>query len=379
MNKIQMIVVLMLLVLVGCQQTTEPPVEEEPVTPPEETEVEREQEEEPPLPVEKETTISIGAVGDVLLHERLYETAEVEDGYDFMPMLEPVKHLMEAPDFMMANQESLPGGEELGLSTYPMFNSPQEIARDLQLAGVDLVSVANNHTLDRGLDLVYNSIDYYDEIGLGYVGAYRDQDDRDTDRIVDVDGISLGILAYTYGTNGIPVPEGHEYVVALIDDEQMEEDVAALRDQVDILIVHMHWGAEYILEPNEDQLHQANLLAEAGVDIIFGHHPHVLQPIDVIEQEDGHETTVFYSLGNFLSGQNFDYTDIGGIATIDVTKVTLDDELVSLKVHSPHIEPTVVMREEGSYRVRELSEVGASPINGSTHDEMSEHVIQYME
>nr|WP_062051765.1 CapA family protein [Bacillus sp. JCM 19034] len=183
--------VILLLILSGCQQATEPPVEEEQDPEPEETAVEQEHEEEPiPPPVEEETTITLGAIGDVLLHERLYETAEVEDGYDFMRMLEPVNHLLEEPDFMMANQESLPGGEELGLSTYPTFNSPQEIARDLQLAGVDMVSVANNHTLDRGLQLVYNSIDYYDEIGLHYVGAYRDQDDRERMRIIDVDGIS---------------------------------------------------------------------------------------------------------------------------------------------------------------------------------------------
>lgn len=343
----------------------------------------------------EEVTISIGAIGDVLLHARVYETAEAENGeYDFSPMLAAVEPLLQAPDFMMANQESMPGGVELGLSTYPLFNSPQEIVRDLQNAGVDMIVGANNHTLDGGIEAVESALDFYDEIGMDYVGVYRDTEDRQTDRIVTVDGVKLGVLAYTYGTNGIPIPEGHEDVVALIEPERMVEDVRSLREKVDVVIVHLHWGNEYEREPNEEQRQLAAELSEAGVDVIFGHHPHVLQPVEWIsaessEQEDGpssdnpsndepsnKETIVFYSLGNFLSGQDFEYTDIGGVATVEITKVTEGDD-TSVNVHSPHLEPTLVVNENNRYSVFPMAEADRPSISGATRKEIVEHTHRY--
>ncbi|MFC0560981.1 CapA family protein [Halalkalibacter alkalisediminis] len=324
---------------------------------------------------EEEVNITIGSIGDVLLHSRVYKKAQTEDGYDFLPMLERVEPLLQAPDFMMANQESMPGGVELGLSTYPNFNSPHEIASNLQTVGIDMVIGANNHTLDRGVEAVESALDYYDEINMEYVGVYRDTKDRERERIVTVDDVTIGVLAYTYGTNGIPIPAGHEDMVALIDPERMDKDIERLRAQVDVLIVHMHWGAEYENEPNEEQRELAEQLSEAGVDIIFGHHPHVLQPIEVIEQESGHETTVFYSLGNFISSQDFGLTDIGGVATVEVTKTTKGDD-VSIDIHTPHIEPTLV--EQGTYRVYPFAETDINPIMGGTYTETIEHTERYL-
>ncbi|WP_052144845.1 CapA family protein [Halalkalibacter okhensis] len=332
---------LIALLLTACSQPEEVTVE------PAVTEIDAEmiRQETPPEPEEEETTITIGAIGDVLLHERVYVPAETEDGYDFMPMLEKMGPLLEEPDFLMANFESIPGGVEIGLSTYPSFNSPQAIVTDLMSLGVDMAIGANNHTIDRGVKAVESALDFFDEVGMDYVGVYRDTADRETERIIHVKDMSLGVLAYTYGTNGIPIPEGHEDIVALIEPDRMEKDIQDLRDKVDVLIVHMHWGDEYIHEPNQEQKELAQLLSEAGTDIIFGHHPHVLQPMDVLEQEDGHETFVFYSLGNFFSGQNFEYTDIGGLATINVTKTTKGEDS-SIEIHSPDIEPTLVVLED---------------------------------
>ncbi len=323
---------------------------------------------------EKEVTITLGAIGDILLHERVYELAETENGYDFLPMLSGVEPLLKAPDFLMANQESMPGGVEIGLSTYPSFNSPQEIVSNLQSLGVQMVIGANNHTLDRGVKAIERALTFYDDIGMDYVGVYRDAEDRDRDRMVEIEDVKIGVLAYTYGTNGIPIPDGHQDVVALIDPERIEEDVKRLRSQVDVMVVHMHWGAEYEREPNEQQRKLAQQLSKAGVDIIFGHHPHVLQPIDVIHQDSGHETTVFYSLGNFLSGQTYDYTDIGGVATIQVTK-TANGEL---HIHSPNIEPTLVIREENGYVVYPFEEADRTAISGSTFAEVREHTLRYL-
>jgi poly-gamma-glutamate synthesis protein (capsule biosynthesis protein) len=365
---------LLLLALSGCQSSKTVTIEKE------SSQIDAEfieAEQEPKEEVPQETTITIGAVGDVLLHERVYVPAETEDGYDFMPMLQDVEALLQAPDFLMANQESLPGGVEIGLSTYPSFNSPQEIVTNLQQLGVDMVIGANNHTIDRGVKAVESALDFYEEIGMDYVGVYRDTADRETNRIVTVEDITLGVLAYTYGTNGIPIPEGHEDIVALIDPDRIKREIEQLRDKVDVLIVHMHWGDEYIREPNAEQIELAELVAEAGADIIFGHHPHVLQPIDRIEQEDGHETIVFYSLGNFFSGQNFEFTDIGGVGTVEVTKTTKGDES-TIEIHTADLEPTLVVLEDDVYRVMPMAESEGSLINGYTFEETREHVNKYL-
>ncbi|WP_227938588.1 CapA family protein [Alkalihalobacillus deserti] len=361
-----LIIAILIVNLVACQYTEEKAIKEiiaEPIVGSETIEL-----------IEEEVSITIGSIGDVLLHSRVYNRAKTEDGYDFLPMLELVEPLLQAPDFMMANQESMPGGEELVLSTYPSFNSPHEIASNLQTIGIDMVIGANNHTLDRGVAAVESALDYYDKIDMDYVGVYRDTIDRARDRIVSVEDVTIGVLAYTYGTNGISIPTGHEDIVALIDPERMEQDVKRLRSKVDVLIVHMHWGAEYENEPNEEQRRFAQQLAEAGVDIIFGHHPHVLQPIEVIKLDSGHETTVFYSLGNFISSQNFDLTDIGGIATVEVTKNWTAEE-TTIRIHSPYIEPTIV--EQETYRVYPFAETEFGSISGRTFEETRDHTQKY--
>ncbi|WP_216830650.1 CapA family protein [Alkalihalobacterium elongatum] len=326
----------------------------------------------------EEVTITIGAIGDVLLHERVYQRAKKPDGtYDFDPMLNEVKPLLKKPDFLMANQESMPGGVEIGLSTYPSFNSPKEIVTTLQKLGVDMVIGANNHTLDRGMNAIESALDYYEEIGMDYVGVYRNKEDREIERIVIINDIAIGVLAYTYGTNGIPIPHDHPDVVAMINQERMVRDVQNLRGKADVIVVHMHWGNEYEREPNDEQRNLARVLSEAGADIIFGHHPHVLQPIEKIDREEGLETIVFYSLGNFFSGQKFQFTDIGGVATVDVTKVADGDE-VTVSFSSPKIEPTVVIQKESGFYVIPMFDVERSTLSGTTYDQVVDHTLQYL-
>ncbi|MDG5470989.1 CapA family protein [Jeotgalibacillus sp. ET6] len=326
-----------------------------------------------------ETTVNIGAIGDVLLHDRVYERQETQPGvFDFGPPLEAVQPLLSSPDFLMANQESVPGGTEFGLSAYPSFNSPQEIVVELKEVGVDMIIAANNHTIDRGIPPLMSALDLYDELSLPYAGAYRDAEDRADHRIIDVDGVTFGILSYTFSTNGIPVPAGFEDSVALIEENRIRTEVKALRDQADVLIVHMHWGNEYERLPNSYQTSLAQVLADEQVDIIFGHHPHVLQPIDILQQPDGSDTAVFYSLGNFYSGQNFEFTDVGGVATLDVTKTVANDQ-TTIQLSNPFIEPTQVIRgENGEYIAVPMKEAGATSIAGETYEETVEHVMQWL-
>jgi len=252
-------------------------------------------------------TLTIGMIGDILLHNPLY----TYDNYDFA--LAAVKDRLTGIDFLLANQESMPGGVELGLSGYPSFNSPKHIIGDLKKNGVDMVSIANNHTIDlkeAGLRKAISNIKEYD---MPYVGAYTSSEDKEKDRIVEVDGVRIGVLSYTHNTNGNPIPQGKEYLVSITEQKQMREEIVHLRSLVDVLVVSMHWGTEYQLTISEAQEEIAELIADAGADIIFGHHPHVLQKYDEVGK-----TKVFYSLGNFYSAQQFDSTNVGGIARVSV-------------------------------------------------------------
>ncbi|MFJ7932768.1 CapA family protein [Sporosarcina sp. NPDC096371] len=280
------------------------------------------------------TTVTIGMIGDILLHHPLF----TYDQYDFA--FAGVKDKLTGIDFLLANQESMPGGKELGLTGYPSFNSPKHIIRDLKANGVDMVSIANNHTIDRKEVGLRKAIEHIKAYDMPYVGAYASIEDQKNARIVEVNSIRIGVLSYTYGTNGNPVPQGKEHLVSLIERERMQQEIADLSEFVDVVVVSMHWGNEYQLMPSPAQEELAQFVAEAGADIIFGHHPHVLQKYEEIGK-----THVFYSLGNFYSAQQFDSTNIGGIAKVSVTKVAVAGKHY-MTVDEPVFYPTAVIRDE---------------------------------
>ncbi|UCZ52733.1 CapA family protein [Bacillus shivajii] len=321
----------------------------------------------------------IGAIGDVLLHAIVYNDAKTADGYNFLPMLEKIEPYLSELDFTMANQESMPGGTEIGLSTYPAFNSPSQIIDNLQTVGIDLLSMANNHSLDRGLNGLNSAISHLKRVGMPYVGVYENEGDRNEKRIFDVNDILIGVLSYTYGTNGIPIPHGHEYAVALLDREKVVADIKGMREEVDIVVVHAHWGDEYARTPNHGQRSLAQEFVEAGADIIFGHHPHVIQPIERLKDRYGREAIVFYSLGNFLSGQQFEYKDIGGIGKVKVQKIVQGED-EQLKLTSPSILPTYVHhRNHTNYQVMLLEEAYEKGYIHKSADMMKQHTEKMMQ
>ncbi|CRK83290.1 CapA family protein [Neobacillus massiliamazoniensis] len=310
--------------------------------------------------VNKEFTekVTIGAIGDILIHESVYKDAFNGSKYNFDPMFGNVKGLLEKPDILTANQESIAGGTELGLSGYPSFNSPYEVLDALVHAGVDMVSTANNHSLDKGEKGIQSEIHYLDSIGLPYVGSFRNEQDQKTLRIIEKNGIKVAFLAYTFGTNGIKVPPGKDYLVNIIHQDKMKEEIGRARNQADVVVMSIHWGIEYQRLPNTDQKDLAQFLANQGVDIIFGSHPHVLEPMEWIKTNDGRKTLVVYSLGNFISGQTNDYKDIGGMATIDITKhVTAHGD--SIELSNPTFYPTIVSNQNlRNFRVVPLEKAG---------------------
>ena len=292
------------------------------------------------VPDDSSTTISLVMVGDNLIHSSVYKDAKRlagGNGYNFKPIIEYIKEKVQNYDLAYYNQETVLGGTELGVSDYPTFNSPQEAGDAMLDAGFNLVSLATNHTMDRGEKAILSSIDYWKEHeneALA-VGTYSSKEERNKVQIREKNGIKYALLSYTYGTNGISVPKGKEYLVNVwptdlsLNDpsrdkeyqaykEQVKKDIETVRNQVDVLMVAMHWGVEYTHEPTAYQKDSAKFLAENNVDIVIGAHPHVIQPVTWIG-----DTLVVYSLGNFVSAQMQDqnYNKMVGLMTsLNITK-----------------------------------------------------------
>ena len=262
-------------------------------------------------------------VGDCLIHGAIYDDAKTTNGsYDFSKMLELVKPIIQSYDLAFYNQESILGGVELGLSSYPRFNAPKEVGDAFLDLGFNLVSLANNHTLDKGKEGIYSSLDYWrNKENIMTAGSYSSEENRITPNIMEKNGITYALLAYTTTTNGLNTFKDEPYLITVYDEELVKADIERLRDKVDLLMVSMHWGEEYTHNPTEEQKIIAEYLASLNVDIIIGHHPHVVQPIDFIGN-----TMVIYSLGNFIASQYGINKLTGLMAGVTVKKTTIDDQ-----------------------------------------------------
>lgn len=272
-----------------------------------------------------EYNLSLAMVGDALYHSNCYEDGLQNDGtYNFDSQFADIAPIISNYDLAYYNQETILGGTEIGLSTYPTFNSPQEVGDAFLKAGFNLVSLATNHTMDRGEKAILKSVAYWrGKTNVLTAGSYDSFEDRNRSHIREKNGITYAFFSYTYGTNGIPVPKGKEYLVNLFDKETAKKDIEAVRDQVDVILVAMHWGTEYVHEPSKVQKEQALFLADLGVDVIIGSHPHVIQPIEHIGN-----TIVIYSLGNFISSHSDDALKkrIGLLASLDIHKIVENNE-----------------------------------------------------
>lgn len=303
--------------------------------------INEEQKEE--LPKEENYQVSMIMAGDNLIHSSIYKDAyKGNNEYDFTKMYELLKPIVTTYDIAYYNQETILGGKELGVSNYPRFNSPQEVGDAMIDAGFNLVSLATNHTIDSGEKAVVASRKYWNsKENVLAVGSYISNEERNEIKIIEKNNITYTLLNYTYGTNGIPVPTGKEYLVNVwptnlnINDvardtkyqeykEQVKQDIESVRDKVDVLMVAMHWGIEYTHEPTAYQKDMATYLASLDVDIIIGTHPHVIQPIEWID-----DTLVIYSLGNLISAQYQDafYNKMVGLMTsLEIHKKVIGEQ-----------------------------------------------------
>lgn len=289
-----------------------------------------------------ETSATFIAVGDALIHSAIYYNARTNDGYDFNPIFTEVKDVIEQYDLRYYNQETILGGTALGLSNYPLFNSPQEVGDAFMNMGFNLVSLATNHTLDYGVRGMNSSLEYWGkQEGVIAAGSYESEEDRTTPRIMEKNGITYTLLSYSTLTNGLTIPKGKEYLFNLYSDEKVKADVERVRDKVDVVMVAMHWGEEYTHTPTYEEKKIAQYLADLGVDIVIGTHPHVIQPIDFIG-----DTMVIYSLGNFLSSQIGVEKLTGLMASVTIKK-TVVDGVTTITLEDPAAE--LVYTKKPSY------------------------------
>ena len=358
-------VILLCLILAGCgtnqpqailpQEPDLPQVEQPEPQPEPEQIVEPETTPEPipePEPEPEPISIRITAAGDNLLHNTVsFACALPEGGYDFHPVYENIKKIIEGSDIAFINQEVMLTGEA---SAYPNLAAPAENADALIDAGFNVINLATNHTLDKGVSGLETCLEtVYARPFDAVLGAFRTEEESTQLCILEKQGIRFGFLSYTYGLNCYRLPSDKQWKIALIDETKIQNDLAAIRPECDYLIISMHWGNEYQTTESSYQNELAQLLCDGGADLIIGTHPHVLQPMKWLEREDGHKTLCAYSLGNFVSNQHKRATMLGGILEVEL----LFEEDGTLKeIASAGVIPTVTHYKKGHYTIYQLAE-----------------------
>lgn len=296
----------------------------------------------------KSTTINMAFTGDIMCHNTIYKDAfnSSTNSYDFSYIFDDVKYNIQTADIAVGNLETTFAGSSKGYSSYPTFNTPENLAYTLKKIGFDVLSTANNHCYDSGYSGIESTINYLDDADISHTGTYKSQEEQNQILIKNVKGIKIAFLSFTYGTNGIKVPDDKSYSVNLIDKNLILNQLSLAKDQdPDMICVSMHWGIEYQTSPNSEQKDLADFLFKNGADLIIGNHPHVLQSMEKrdITLDDGSHKDGFvvYSLGNFLADQNKNYTRDSAILNLNITK----DSDNKIKINSATYTPTYIYKD----------------------------------
>ena len=268
-------------------------------------------------------TVELVAVGDNLIHEGLYKTGMNSSGeWNYDHVYANVAEEIQAADLAIINQETIFINDRSKISAYPMFGSPPEIGDALVTTGFDVVLHASNHTVDKGKQGVWDTINFWKEKHpeITVLGINESPDDQETIDVVECNGIRFAMLNYTYGLNGLSMPADQPYLVNLLDKEKMTADIAKAKEISDMVVVFLHVGNEYVYQPSEASKQWVDFLLEQGVDIAINAHPHVLEPYTMLTREDGHQMLVYYSVGNFASTQDRVPRLLGGMAKVTIEK-----------------------------------------------------------
>lgn len=281
-------------------------------------------------------------IGDMLMHPSVMNSGRQEDGtYNYSHLFGKIGGTLWTADIAIVNQETILGGTEMGLSGYPTFNSPQELGDAEAAAGFDVILHGTNHALDKGRDGILNSIRFWEENhpDIAYLGIHKNQESQDNIYVYENKGMRIAILNYTYGTNGIQLPKDMPYAVDYLEEERILRDLQKARELADFIIVCPHWGTEYNLGIDSSQRRWTDIFLKNGVDLVIGTHPHVIEPMEWVSDEEGHRMLVYYSLGNFVTGSPVAGTRVtsrmvGGMA--DVTIGMTENGEVTIKDYTVH-------------------------------------------
>lgn len=334
------------------------------------TEIMEEQTEVTEMPIEvvdvpEDSIATIVSFGDTLCHKSVFNAAyNKKTGiYDFSPMFKYVEKYFENSTINIGNCESPMAGAKRDYSGYPCFNAPEHLAIDLKELGVDIMTTANNHSLDKGFSGLESTLNFLDGSEIAHVGTARTEEEQNTILFKDLNGIKTVFLAYTYGTNGIAVPKDKKFCVNLIDKDLILKQIKqAKKEGAELIVVSMHWGIEYQTTENANQDELAEFLIKNGVDIILGSHPHVLQPMKMLKVETSNgeerEGLVIFSQGNFFSNQSQKNTQNTAIFNIEVKKSGETGEVTVEK--ATYIPIYVNIKEFGAkdrYELLDLNEI----------------------
>lgn len=317
-------------------------------------------------PADPVTRFTLVAVGDMMAHTPQLVSAKTSSGYDFSGCFAPVASRIGEADLALGNLETvLAGGTYTG---YPSFNSPDAYAGAAIAAGFDVLTTANNHTLDRGPVGIGATLDALDRLGVLHTGTARSADEDTRVCVAEAEGVRVGVIAYTYGMNGLTVPKDKPWLVNTIDSKKMTADVQAARASgADIVVVSIHNGVEYQRQPTEAQVKLERAMVDAGADVVLGSHPHVIQPMEMMEVAASADSTrtafVTHSLGNFLSNQRERYRDTGLIVRLQFEKnlKTGVTSLVGVEYVPVWVDDTLEGGKPG-HRVLPIADVLADPM-----------------
>ena len=281
--------------------------------------------------VEPVVTAKLCFVGDLMCHSTQFNYARVDaNSFDFTGVFREVKKYLSEANLTIGNLETVIAGEKTGYSGYPYFNAPDDFVYALKNAGFDLLITANNHALDQGWKGVERTIEVINKNKIHRTGTFISEEDRDSIRIFMINSIKIAILAYSEHTNGVSIPKGKDFVINLIDVDRIRKDIAKARSKnVDVVLVHLHYGTEYSREPSDYQKEVVRNIIKAGADIIIGGHPHVIEPTELFKTNHTKMDTGFvaYSMGNFISNQRWRYSDAGVILNIQISKNIFTDSV----------------------------------------------------
>ena len=353
---------------------------------------------------EQETSARIMANGDLLYHDIIYISAKKSDGtYDFHENFEYVKPWLKQADLVLGDFEGTVNKDHY-LAGYPLFNAPGEVMDAIKDAGYQVLDLAHNHILDSQIEGVVSTADAIEKAGMIPVGVYTHESRSEAPLVIkEVNGIKVAILAYSYGFNGIEQSisqEDYNRYLSDLDEDKMKAEIERAEKEADITIIMPQMGVEYQIEPTEEQKKLYHKMIDWGADIIFGGHPHVVEPAETVEKE-GDKKLIIYSMGNFISNQrietmqdveNAKWTERGVLMDVTIKKKSGKTTIETAQAHpswvsrtpkggySPEGYPLYLYQtyiledfiEGGKYR-SQLDEATKERID-TAYKEMNEHV-----